>query len=84
MVGKSAAEAEVMPAVAVYGGHDLGQILVLDRALDRVLAVGGGAPLQVLSVVDVGACEEDLVSSIVSFMFQPPRSDVLTSTEGLV
>jgi hypothetical protein len=73
-----------MAAVAVYGGHDLGQIFVLDGALDRVLAVGGGAPLQVLSVVDVGACEEDLVSGVISFMFQPSKSGMLTATGGLV
>jgi hypothetical protein len=66
MVGKHTSEAEVVPTVAVHGRYYLREILALHRALDGVFAIGRGAPFEVLSVVDVRPCEEDLISGAVS------------------
>lgn len=66
MVGERTSKAKVVSAVAVYGRHYLCEVLALNRALNSVFAIGSGAPFQILSVVDVGSCEEDLVSALVS------------------
>jgi hypothetical protein len=66
MVGERTSEAEVVSTVAVYRRYHPCKVLVLNRALDSVFAIGSGAPLQVLSVVDVGPCEENLISVLVS------------------
>ena len=55
-----------MPAVAVYCRHDFAKVLALDWAFDGVFAVRCRAPFEVLFVVDVGSCEEYLVSALVS------------------
>jgi hypothetical protein len=66
MVGEYTSKAEVVSTVAVHSRHYLCEILTLHGALNSVFAVGRGAPLEVLSVVDVRSREEDVVSSIVS------------------
>jgi hypothetical protein len=66
MVGKRTSKAEVVSTVAVYRRHNLCEVLVLNRTLDSVFAIRSRAPFQILSVVDVGSCEEGLVSVLVS------------------
>jgi hypothetical protein len=66
MVVLCTSETEVVSAIAMYCGYYPSQVLTLDRAFDGVFAVGSGAPLEVLSIVDVGSCEEYLVSVDVS------------------
>jgi hypothetical protein len=62
VIGQRTAKTEVVPAVTMDCRYYLGKILALNRTFQSVFAVGGGAPFEVLSVVDVGSCEEDLVS----------------------
>jgi hypothetical protein len=66
MVIECTSKAKVVSAVAVHRGDYLGQVFVLDRAFDSVFAVGGGAPLEVLPIVDIGSREEGVVSVNVS------------------
>lgn len=62
MIVQRTSKTEVVSAVAVYCGNYPGELLALDGALYGVFAVGSGAPLEILSVVDVGSCQEDLIS----------------------
>jgi hypothetical protein len=66
MVVQRASEAKVVRTFAVYGGHDLLELFILYRALDSVLAVGCGAPPQVLFIVDIGPREQFLIPDFVS------------------
>jgi hypothetical protein len=66
VVVQCTAKTKIMPTVAMDCRNCLGKILTLDGTFQGVFAVGGGAPFQVLSVVDVGSCKEDLVSGTVS------------------
>jgi len=53
MVSERTTKTEVGSTVAVYSRYYLGEVFALNRALDSVFTVWGGAPLQILSVVDV-------------------------------
>lgn len=66
MVGQSATKAEHVAAFAVNGRYNLVEILALDATLYSILAIRGGAPLEVFFVVDVRSCEECVVSGYVS------------------
>ena len=62
MVGKSAAEAEAMPAVTLHCRNNLIQISGLDLAVHGVYAVGSWAPFEIFQVIDVGPGEEFVVA----------------------
>lgn len=64
MLIKRAAEAEIVTAVAVYGRYYPLKISRLDLAIDGIYAVRCGAPLEVLEVVDICACEQFGVSGV--------------------
>ena len=66
MVVQRASKAEVVSALAVHRGHDLGEILALYRTFHGVFAIGRGAPLEVFFIVDVGSRKECVVSANVS------------------
>lgn len=62
MVVECTAETEVVFAVAVYSGNNPVKVLALHRAFYGVLAIGRGAPLEVLFVVDVSSSQEHMIS----------------------
>lgn len=62
MLVQCAAEAEVVTAFAMYAWDCTREVSCFDVAVDGVHAVWRGAPLQILEVVDIGSCEELIVS----------------------
>ena len=66
MVVQCTSKAEIVSTLAVYRRYDLGEVLTLYLTFYRVLAVGRGAPFEVLFVVDVGSREESVISMTVS------------------
>lgn len=46
----------------MYSRHDAGKVLILDATINGKDAIRGGAPLEVVLVVDVGTGEELLIS----------------------
>lgn len=63
MIIQCASKTEVVPAIAVHRGHYPCEFFAFDGTFHGVFAVGSGAPLEVLSVVDVSSCQEDLIST---------------------
>lgn len=66
MVVQRTAKAKGVSTIAVYGRYNPCKLLALHRAFNSVFTVGSGAPFQVLFVVDVGSCEEGVISVRVS------------------
>lgn len=64
MIGQGAAKTEVMSAEAVHRRDDLVQLLLLDRTINRVLAIWGRTPFEVVFVVDVCTGEKNLISEL--------------------
>ena len=62
MIVQSAAKTEAMATVAPDGWDDTIEVFFLDGAIYGILAVGGWTPFQVLLIVDIGTCEQDLVA----------------------
>ena len=51
-----------MATVALDRWDDTIQVFLLDGAVDSIFAIWGGAPFQVLFVIDIGACKQQFVS----------------------
>ena len=84
MVVQRASKAEVVSALAVHRGHDLGEILALYRTFHGVFAIRRGAPLEVFFIVDVGSCEEGVVSVIVSRLWEGGAASTYLSWRSAV
>lgn len=62
MVIERTSKAEVMATVAMYGGNNLGELLLLDRTVDSVDAIWSWTPPEVVLVIDVCPSEKLVVS----------------------
>lgn len=58
MIGKAAAETEIIGALAMYCWYDTVEVLLLNGALNSIDTLGCRAPFEILSIVDVGPGEE--------------------------
>jgi hypothetical protein len=64
VIVEGAAEAEGMSTVAIDCGDDLMEFPLLDGAIDRIYAIGGGTPFEIVFVVHVSSSEKFFVPAV--------------------
>ena len=62
MIIQGTAEAKAVFARAGHCGYNSTELPFFDATLNGVFAIRRWAPLQILFIIDIGTCEEDLVS----------------------